>query len=498
MKFRSLLTAAALAALPALVHAEPKVRTITLDECLQEAFENNLDLKIIRYSPELAELALTSSYGAYDPTYSFGYDANKANIPPQFRIDQVQAPQNTSWGQNYTMGVGGLLPTGADYRLFGGLNPQRSRFLFGDNLDYQNSVNGRSGVELTQPLLRDLWIDQVRWSISLNKKTILQQEQSVRSQLIQTATAVQSAYYRVAAARGAITVQEQAVQLAERLLSENRKRVEVGAMAPLESQQAESQLAGARANLITAQESFGLAQNTLRQLLTSDYGDLADTTLEPGDKFIPQPYPYNRPESWSRGLTMRPDIIQSQLEMEKQNVTVRFRRNQMFPQLDLVSSFSVAVNTENLSTSLNQLANTDFKAYGVGARLTFPLGNRSASSGFKSAKLQREQLILQHKLLEQFIMARIDNAILVAQSSFLRIEATKQARIYGEAALDAEQKKLENGKSTTFEVLRLQRDLTDARFTEVRSLLDYFIAMVALFEIEGSTLERLGVRVTSN
>ncbi|HAB17833.1 MAG TPA: hypothetical protein DCE44_15435, partial [Verrucomicrobiales bacterium] len=313
----------------------------------------------------------------------------------------------------------------------------------------------------------------------------------------QTATEVQVGYYNLAAARASVVVQEKAVELAERLLLENKKRVEVGAMAPLEEKQAESQVAMSRANLISEQQRFGTAQNTLRRLMTSDYGELADTTFEPGDKFVPQPYPFNRTESWSRGLTMRPDIIQSQLEMEKANVTVRYRRNQLFPQLDLTGTFTAVSSANDLANSLNQLGNTDFKSYGVGARFSFPLGNRSARSSFSSAKIERERLILRHKLLEQNVMVDIDNAILVAQSAYERIQATKQARIYSEAALDAEQKKLENGKSTTFEVLRLQRDLTTARSDEISALLDFFGALSVLFRDEGSTLERLGVRVTT-
>lgn len=497
MKFRSLLTAASLAAMPALLAAEPKVRVITLDECLQEAFENNLEIKIIRYLPELAELSLTGTYGVYDPSFSFGYDGNRSTTPGQIRIDQVQAPSNVSWNQDFNMGLSGLLPTGANYQFFGNMNPRRSKFAFEDEYLFQSTFNGRAGVQVTQPLLRDLWIDQARWAIALNTRVVLQEEQTVRAQLIQTATQVQLAFYSMAASRENVRVQEKAVELAERLLIENRKRVEVGAMAPLESQQAEAQVATSRADLISAFQTMGTTQNTLRRLLTSDYGDLADTTFEPGDRFVPQPYPFNRQESWSRGLSMRPDIVQSQLEMEKQNITIRYRKNQVLPQVDIVGTFSTFALSDDLGDSLNQLSNTDYKNYGVGARFVFPLGNRTARSGLRSARVERERLILRHKQLEQSIMVSIDNAVLVARSSFERIEATKQARIYAEAALDAEQKKLENGKSTTFEVLRLQRDLTSARSDEVRALLDYYAAMAVLFQDEGSTLERLGVRVTS-
>jgi len=502
MKFRSLLTAVSLAAVPLAGQSETKLRTVTLEDCIQEAFENNLDIKIVRYLPELAELTLAGNYGAYDPNYSFIFGANKRTSPGAINLEQgTSSFPSVSWNESYDMGLNGLLPTGTTYRLFGGLDGLRQKGFDFQSQDYRFApplYPGAAGVEMTQPLLRNFWIDQPRWAISLNKKTIIQEQQGVRSILIDIATQVQTTYYTMAAARESIAVQTKAVELAERLLMENRKRVEVGAMAPLESQQAEAQLATTRADLISAQAAFGQAQNTLRRLLTTDYSDHADTILEPGEKFSPQPYPFNRQESWTRGLTMRPDIIQSQLELEKQNVTIRFRRNQMFPQLDLIGTFGITANATDLGLTLNEMSNTEFKNYGVGARLNIPLGNRTARSALKGAKLEKERIILRHKQLEQSVMLAIDNSILVAKTAYERIQATKEARVFAEAALDAEQKKLENGKSTTFEVLRLQRDLTSARSQEVNALLDYFSAMASLFQDEGSTLERLGVRVTTD
>ena len=503
-----------LALMPAIQADTPTTRPISLDECLQTAFRNNLTIQIIRYSPELAELNLTASYGSYDPNFSFAYGADKATRPPQTGVGQIPVPGNVGWSQDGAMGLIGNLPTGADYRLTSSLLSQRSKFatgtnLFGDTLfGYQAIAPASAGITLTQPLLKDFWIDNIRWTIALNKKTVLQEEQSIRAQLITTAADVQLAYYDLAAAIKGVEVQQQAVELAERLLLENKKRVEVGALAPLEEKQAEAQVAQSRADLISAQQVYNVAQNTLKRLLTSDFADLVDTTYQPSETFKPQPYPFSRQESWSRGLTLRPDIIQSQLELEKQNVTIRFRKNQMYPSLDLQGTFGVAAQTQAggdnydsrsglVGSSLNDIANTQYKNYGVGATLSFPLGNRTARSGLKAAKVERERLILRHKQLEQSIMVALDNEILAAQTSYERIGATRQARIYAEAALDAEQKKLENGKSTTFEVLRLQRDLTTASRDEVRAVADYFRAMSVLFRDEGSTLERLGVKVST-
>lgn len=113
----------------------------------------------------------------------------------------------------------------------------------------------------------------------------------------------------------------------------------------------------------------------------------------------------------------------------------------------------------------------------------------------KSAKLENERLLLRHKQLEQSIIRNIDDAILAAKTALARIESTKAERIYAEAALDAEQKKLENGKSTSFFVLELQRDLTSARSNEIRAQSDYNKSLIRLSQQEGSTLEASGVKL---
>jgi outer membrane protein TolC len=101
-----------------------------------------------------------------------------------------------------------------------------------------------------------------------------------------------------------------------------------------------------------------------------------------------------------------------------------------------------------------------------------------------------EQLLLKLKQFEQNVMVQIDNAVKQAESAYESVNATRQARIYAEAALDAEQKKYAVGKSTTFTVLQLQNTLTADRAQEIRSLANYYEALVNLAQQEGSTLER--------
>jgi outer membrane protein TolC len=123
------------------------------------------------------------------------------------------------------------------------------------------------------------------------------------------------------------------------------------------------------------------------------------------------------------------------------------------------------------------------------------LGNTVARNNYKSDKVTLKQLVLTLKKLEQTIMTTIDNDIKQAQSSYQQVSATRAAREYAAEALDAEQKKLESGKSTTYTVLQMQRDLTTARGNEIQALATYNKALAQLSLDEGSTLQRLGINV---
>jgi outer membrane protein TolC len=106
-----------------------------------------------------------------------------------------------------------------------------------------------------------------------------------------------------------------------------------------------------------------------------------------------------------------------------------------------------------------------------------------------------QQAVLTVKRWERDIMREIDDDIKQAQASFERVAATRAAREYAEDALNAEEKKLEQGKSTTYTVLQMQRDLTAARGAEIQALDNYNKNLSQLSLDEGTTLSRLGIQL---
>ncbi len=471
--------------------AEPQLRSISLDECVQMALEKNLDLRIIRYEPRIQALELGASFtDYYDPKFSARAGQNFNESPGQSIPGAAPYPAARSWTENYSADLSGNLPTGMRYDILGSLRRDSGSVA---NPTYSPG----STVSITQPLLKNFWIDSPRLTMQVNKNVLQSNEQDVINQALTTLTAIANAYYDLAAARENVEVERKALQLAEQQYNENKIKVQVGTLATLDEKQAESQAATVKADLINAEATFSNAENTLKRLITDDFASLSDTLLDPAEKIGATPVLVDKISSWERGLKQRPDVVQARLLLEKQKITVRFNRNQLFPQLDLTGSYGVAGRASTFSDSLGQLGDRDYPNFGIGAVFSYPLSNRSARNRYKEAKLQAEQYLVQFKRLEQQVMAGIANNIDVINADFKRVEATRAATKYAELAYEGEKRKLENGKSTSFIVLQLQRDLTTARSNEIRALADYNKALFALYQAEGSTLERLRIQFSA-
>jgi outer membrane protein TolC len=359
-------------------------------------------------------------------------------------------------------------------------------------------ADGLASINLAQPLLKNFWIDQVRWNIKVAKNQVKYSELTLKQTIMQMITTVEQAYYDLVYARENITVQAKAVELATQLVVENKKRVEVGALAPLDEKQAEAQAASTQAALIAARASLAVQQNTLKQMLTDDYSGMASVELQPTAPLRAPVHVFDRQISWSKGLTERPDLLQAKLDIERQGVTLKYTYNQLFPELDIVGGYGRAAGGSSIaeySQAFGQIARGDQPNYYVGAQLTFPIGNTGARANYRRSKLQMEQYVVALKKLEQTIMTTIDNDIQLARSSYEEVGATRAAREYAAEALAAEQKKLENGKSTTYTVLQIQRDLTTARGNEIRALAIYNKALAQLSLDEGAVLERFGINL---
>jgi len=464
----------------------PAGRTLSLQDCIAEALQHNFDVRVERYQPLISRMGLEEAYAGYDPMFSLSGSHSHNDSPGPSGTNGISY-QNDN---NVSSDLSGLLPSGlgTSYDFNGKV----------DDTTTGESTSGSAGVTVNQPLLQGLWIDKTRLAVSAAKNQIKFTQQDLRNQLITTVSAVENAFYELIYARENLTVQQQALDLAQTQLDQDRQRVEVGSLAPLDVQQDEAQVAQSHANLIAAQFTLEFDENTLKNLITDNYLQWHELDIEPQGTLEAIRQLFDVQDSWSKGLASRPDFLQAKINLEQQGIQLKFDRNQIFPQLDLTGSFGYNGAGREFSDAFGQYAAANRPFYSYGASLTMPLSNLGPRSTYKADKAAEQQDLLKLKQLEQKVMVDIDNAIKQSQSDFDNVQATKEQRIYAEAALDAEQKKYAVGKSTTFTVLQLQNSLTLARSQEIRELANYNKDLTALAQAEGTTLERRNVDVTAN
>jgi outer membrane protein TolC len=477
----------------------PAARDMSLPDCIQEAVAHNLDVQIQRYNPQISLFNLNSAYGGYDPTFFFSGQHQYNNSGAEFQNGQHVAGSDYNqdtfssalhgaapWGMTYTLGGNVQSTKGANNGNIGGTNI---------SIPFQNSSGQIGAITLTQPLLKNFWIDSTRLTIRINKNRLQYSEQGVRGQLITSITAVENAYYELIFAQENVKVQQQALDLSQTQLNQDQQRVQIGSLAQLDVQQDEAQVAKNKASVISALSTLGTDQRVLKNLITDEYSKSFDSDIQPTTALEAPLQLFDLQDSWNKGMTLRPDILQARLNVEAQGIQLKYDKNQLFPELDLIGSYGYNGSGGNFGDTFDQFNRADRSFYTYGAQISMPLSNMGPRNQFKAGKVTLKQLLLQLKQLEQNIMVLIDNSVGVARSDYESVQATRQARVYAEAALDAEQKKYAVGKSTTFTVLQLQNNLTTARSDEIRAMADYNKSLANLAAEEGSTLERNSIKL---
>jgi len=464
--------------------AAANVRMLSLQDCVQLALQHNLDLQIDRYNPQVALFVLRAAYGGYDVSlFLSGEHSHNEGIPTIFGTNIFTgtiSDQNT-----FNASLGGVSPIGTTYSLQGNASDEYGNF--------PEISSSSASLSATQPLLKNFWINAPRLNIRVAKNRLKYSELGLKLQIMATVTAVEFAYCDLMYDRENVVVQQKAVELAERLVAEDEKKLEVGALAPLDVDSAKAQAAQSRAALIAAGSQLDTQERVVKLLITEDYSKWADVVLQPSGMLTAVHKVFDRQESWKRGLTQRPELLQAKLDVEKMGIQLKYDLNQVFPELDVFGTYGYNGGGKEFSGALYDLQQMDRRFYTYGGQVTIPLANLSARNTYKSDKATKQQVVLTLKKLEQTIMIAIDNDIGTIQADYDQVQATTAQRQYEEAALDAEQKKLENGKSTTYTVLQVQRDLTSARGSEIQALDNYNKSLSQLSQDEGSTLERLGI-----
>jgi len=458
-------------------------RSVGLMESIRLALTNNFDVRIEGFNPQLAREDIEAAKGAYDPVISAGGDRTHAKDARGVYADE----------DSVRVGLNGSLPTGTAYNL--GLNA--AEFLTTTNsAGFSRRSTGKATVaSVTQPLLRNFWMNPTRYNIAISRKQLKVSELAFRFRVLQIVSSVEQAYFEWIAARENVKVQEEAVSLARVAANEASQKSTIGVLTPLDQQKFESQAATSEAALLTARRNLREAEITLVNLITTQYESWKGMALEPADALPTQPREFDMQTSWTQAFAHRPDLHELIVNLEKLGLTEKLNYNQIFPTLNLTGAYGYDASGGSYGRSFGQLGDMNRPFWSLGIDASIPIGNRTARANLRATRLEKDQANERLKQARQTIMTQVENAIADARTAWERIAQTQKAREYAAAALAAEQTRFSAGAVKSFDVLQAQRDLTAARSDEIRTLVDYNKAVTVLLEREGTLLDERGLTV---
>lgn len=484
---RMALVVLAFSAVTAGAEDAPTVQSVTLQECIERALSGNLDLQIERVTPAISGWNIVSAQGAFDPalTGTIRYEDASEPLAPE-RATSLGRDTLQDRQLRTNLSLTGTLRTGTHYDL-SAFDTRSSGTLAPSGVH-----TGTTSLTLTQPLLKNFGrSNTVAIRVARKDRQIAIEQTAGR--VMDIVTEVSRAYYELIFAIEDHHAKLEDLQRAKALVVDNRTRVEIGVMSPLDVTQAEAGAAEREEVVIVAERAIIERENALKRLIASDMTALNGVSLRPTESFPDEPRPTDVAESTRMALASRPEVKQARHEVERQNLLRTFNRNQAWPQVDLQTSYGFNARGETAGKFSDSLADRDHPVWSVGLNAMILLGNRRADAAYRIARLEEERASLSLRKLEQDIIVQVDNAVGQVRTNAKRVEATRVARRLAEESLTAEESRLRAGASTSFLVLQSQSQLAAARSADVRARADLDVSLGDLARVEGSTLTRHGI-----
>jgi outer membrane protein TolC len=471
----------------------PNTLPLSLEEAVQKALENNPDILVEKLGPVAGAASEREARGAYDPLLTSTLLRTSSTTPGTNAFSGGDEVDTDTF--DYSFGASKLFRTGGALSLDFVNSRETSTStnalfspLFGSNLQ----------ARFSQPLLRNLSIDSARQHLRIANRNREISDVQFEQTVANTIATVKNRYYDLLYAIDNLAAQKRSLDLANQFLGENRIRVRVGTLAPLDVVAAESEVASREETAIVAEAAMRDAQDALRRaVLPSSGPELWTLDIVPTDRPSAEAVTVDVAAAITRALENRTDVKVARRSLENAETSASFAHNQTLPALDLVATYGTigAGGTQirrgfgqplldepipgGYGDAFSDVFGREFPTWSVGVNFSYPLFNRSASGRSARAAVARDQSALSLKRLELDVTIEVRQAGRAVETNAKRVASTQAARVLQEKRLDAENKRFGAGMSTNFLVTQAQRDLAFAEVAELRALADYRKSLVA-------------------
>jgi HAE1 family hydrophobic/amphiphilic exporter-1 len=503
-------------------------KTMTLQDAIGMALENNRDIEVTRKNVLIAEFDLKAARGVYEPHFQ-----------GQTYYDRSTVPNVSIFSTNTTTTQGSFLGNAALNSYLPGFGTVVSATANNQRVTTDNPIsilspqyNSSLGVSVTQPLFRGRSIDPQRRTIEIAKRNLSLTDAQFRQKAIEIVANVERAYWDLAYTLRNLQVQRDGVRDAKAQLEHNRRLVEEGQLAPIDVVAAETQVANYEQAVYDALNLVNVSENNLKNLIspnrTEKLWSQAITPTDPVSLVVPT---VSLETATEAAINNRPELELNKVQKEINDIDRKFYKSQRQPQIDLIASYNssgiggnanpnftspfcltnpdpttcnatllapVLSNLGGPSTAYSDIFANKYPTFRVGVQFNLPIfGDRTSLAQLGRALVEGDRFETQRQALEQSIQVEVRNALQVVRTAEARLRSASIARENSAKQYESEQRKLDSGQSDIYRVLERQTALTAARSNELRAQTELNKAIADLGRAMGNSLKANNVEPKS-
>jgi outer membrane protein len=458
---------------------------VTIEDAILFTLKNNQALRVEQFSTPVTRTFEDQERAAFDPVLdALGeYTREKGVAQPALASGLFEQTENDVLA---TVGISKFFSTGTQVRVIS--SGERT----GSDL-YSDKYASRLGLSVTQALLRGAGTAVNLASLRQAEITTRISEYEFRGFAQDLVAQVEDTYWDYALAQRQIKIFEESLKVSEQQLSDIEEMISVGRLAETEVVAAQAEIAVQRQGLIQAQGAADTTRLRLLKLLNPKGPGLWDREVVLAQKpILPEAMLDPVKVHVDIALRWRPDLNQAKLGVNRNDLEIVKTKNGLLPKMDFFITLGKTGYADSFGSSVSNITGDYYDAL-AGVTFQYPIRNRDAKARYQRSVLVKDQALEAVANLEQLIELEVRSAYIDVANAREQISASTASRKLQEEKLRIETERLKVGRSTTFLVSQAQRDLLSSQIAEVQAVANYLKALVAMYRLEGSLLERRGI-----
>jgi len=485
---------------------------VTLSDVINLMIDNNLDIRSNRLGPRSSYWQALVFYRALQPSLRFGFNRSRNTSLSTNQVNGT-VPDVSQLRTNYSVGFAQSLATGTSLAVDASMNRVESTSNF--NL-FNPSYTGLITYTIGQHLMRDRGRLANTRQILVGQNTEKMSEIAFEIQLTSLLAQTQKSYWDLVFAGQDLGVKQRSLDLAQTTLEENKMKVEIGTLAPIDVVQTQADVAARREQLVVSTFDLTSAEDQIKKVTSSDKDPsmflikLRAQDLPMGPESIQVP---TLPDAIKAALENRPEMRQALLDVQNKDIDVLYTRNQKLPIFDVTASYNqngaggtriersgLAGGISNripggVGDSFSQLFGYNYTGYAFGFSFVLPLSNKAAEADYERALNEQRLSKSKVDVTAQQIALDVRNALTQVEMNRARIETAKLTRELAQKKMEAEQQKFSLGTSTLRFVLEEQRNVAMAESNELQAEVNFTKSLVDLDKAMGLTLSKNNIEL---